>query len=190
MGLMVEHKNTNRERIVAAANRLFYEKGYNPTSFADVADELGISKGNLHYHFRSKNDLLDAVIALRMAFIKDLLARWDEEYPDGKQKLKRYARIMLNEEPDVVRYGCPMGTLNMELAKDQRELQAHSREMFELFRHWLEKALKRMGRRDYRALSLHILARAQGAATMAAVYADPGLLKAEYKRLLEWIETL
>ena len=93
---MAEHKQPNRERIVAAANRLFYEKGYNPTSFADVADELGISKGNLHYHFRSKNDLLDAVIALRIEFIKDLLVRWEEEYPDGRDRLKRYARIMLN----------------------------------------------------------------------------------------------
>ena len=90
----------------------------------------------------------------------------------------------------MVRYGCPMGSLNMELAKDQRDMQQHSREMFELFRHWLEKALKQMGRRDYRALSLHILAATQGAATMALVYSDAGLLKAEYKRLLEWIETL
>ncbi len=187
---MAVHKQPNRERIVAAANRLFYVKGYNQTSFADVADELGISKGNLHYHFRSKDDLLDAVIELRLQSIEQMLDRWEEEYPDGKDRLKRYARILLNEEADVVRYGCPMGSLNMELAKHQRDLQQHSREMFELFRHWLEKAFKQMGRRDYRALSLHLMARAQGASMIASVYADAGLLKAEHKRLLDWIETL
>ena len=89
-----------------------------------------------------------------------------------------------------MRYGCPMGSLNVELGKHQRDLQHRSREMFDLFQHWLEKALKQMGRRDYRALSLHILAVTQGAATMASVYSDAGLLKAEYKRLLEWIATL
>ena len=83
-----------------------------------------------------------------------------------------------------------MGSINIELGKDQRDLQLRSREMFELFRHWLEKAFKQMGRRDYRALSLHIMALAQGAATMAFVYSDEGLLKAEYRRLLDWIETL
>ncbi len=187
---MAEQKQPNRERIVATANRLFYTKGYNQTSFAHVADELGLSKGNLHYHFRSKNELLDAVIDLRMESIKQMLARWEKQYPDGKARLKRYARILLNEEADVVRYGCPMGSLNMELAKDQRDLQQHSRDMLELFRRWLEKACKQIGRRDYRALSLHIMARSQGAAMMAALYADVGLLKAEYKRLVDWIEML
>lgn len=187
---MTERKQPNRERIVAAANRLFYVKGYNQTSFADVADELGISKGNLHYHFRSKNDLLDAVIALRIGSIEQMLARWQKEYPDGKDRLTRYVRILLNEQTDVVRYGCPMGSLNMELAKDQRDLQQRSLEMFELFRHWLEKAFRQMGRRDFRALSLHVMARTQGAAMIASVYADAGLLKAEYKRLLDWIEAL
>ena len=40
---MSEAKQDNRERIIEAANRLFYMKGYNQTSFADVADELGIN---------------------------------------------------------------------------------------------------------------------------------------------------
>ena len=84
---MAEHKQPNRERIVAAANRLFYVKGYNQTSFADVADELGISKGNLHYHFRSKHDLLDAVVESRIAYIRENLARWEAEYPDGRDRL-------------------------------------------------------------------------------------------------------
>jgi AcrR family transcriptional regulator len=190
VAIVTERKQPNRERIVAAANRLFYVKGYNQTSFADVADELGISKGNLHYHFRSKNDLLDAVIALRIGSIEQMLARWQKEYPDGKDRLTRYVRILLNEQTDVVRYGCPMGSLNMELAKDQRDLQQRSLEMFELFRHWLEKAFRQMGRRDFRALSLHVMARTQGAAMIASVYADAGLLKAEYKRLLDWIEAL
>lgn len=187
---MAEQKQHNRERIVEAANRLFYVKGYNQTSFADVSDELGISKGNLHYHFRSKDVLLDAVIALRIDTIKHNLARWDKEYLDGKARLRRFVRMLLNEEADLVRYGCPLGSLNMELAKDQRDLQQRSREMFDLFRHWLEKTCKQMGRRDYRALSMHLLAMAQGSALMAYVYSDAGLLKAECKKMLDWVETL
>jgi len=49
---VAEHKQPNRERIVAAANRLFYVKGYNQTSFGDVADELGISPHTIRDHLK------------------------------------------------------------------------------------------------------------------------------------------
>ncbi|HEY9050185.1 MAG TPA: TetR/AcrR family transcriptional regulator [Gammaproteobacteria bacterium] len=187
---MAEQGQQSRERIVEAANRLFYIKGYNQTSFAAVADEVGISKGNLHYHFRSKDDLLDAIISFRINFIKQNLANWDEEYPDGKARLKRFVQMLLNEEADLVRYGCPLGSLNMELGKDQRDLQKRSREMFDLFQQWLEKAFKQMGRKDSKSLSTHLLTMAQGAALMTYVYSDRDLLKAECKNMFEWIETL
>ena len=137
---MSEARQDNRERIIEAANRLFYMKGYNQTSFADVADELGISKGNLHYHFRSKDDLLEAIIGLRMQVIESNLAQWGEEFADPKDKLRRFAQMLLNEEVDVIRYGCPLGSLNMELGKTQQELRDKSRDMFDLFQQWLEKA--------------------------------------------------
>ncbi len=187
---MAEQKQQSRDRIVEAANRLFYIKGYNQTSFADVADDVGISKGNLHYHFRSKDDLLDAIISFRIDIIRQNLAQWNEEYPDGKDKLKRFVQMMLNEETDLVRYGCPLGSLNMELGKDQRDLQKRSRDMFDLFQQWLEAAFKQMGRKDSKSLSTHLLTMAQGAALMTYVYADSNLLKAECKKMNEWIDTL
>ena len=187
---MSETRQDNRERIIEAANRLFYVKGYNQTSFADVADEVGISKGNLHYHFRSKDDLLEAIIALRMQVIQQNLKQWDEAFPDPKDKLRRFAKILLNEETDLVRYGCPLGSLNMELGKFQPSLRDKSREMFDQFRQWLEKVFKQLGRKDSKALSTHLLTMTQGTALMTYVYADRQILKDEYKKILEWIEML
>lgn len=187
---MSEARHDNRERIIHAANRLIYIKGYNQTSFADVADEVGISKGNLHYHFRSKDDLLEAIIALRMQAIEKNLAQWDEEFPDPKDKLRRFVQMLLNEETDLVRYGCPLGSLNMELGKYQLELRDKSREMFDLFQQWLEKAFQQMGCQDSQSLSAHLLTMAQGAALMTYVYADGDLLKNECNKILQWIESL
>jgi len=187
---MTEHKQDSRGRIVEAANRLFYIKGYNQASFADVADEVGISKGNLHYHFRSKDDLLDAVIVLRTKVIEQNLARWDEQYSNPKDKLKRFVQMLLMEEDGIARYGCPLGSLNMELGKSQRELRDRSREMFDLFQRWLEKAFKQMGYKNSLSLSNHLLSMAQGAALMTFVYADGQLLKDECDRIHEWIEGL
>lgn len=48
----------NRDRIVETAIRLIGEKGVEGTSLADIAKEVGISKGTLYYYYSSKNDLI------------------------------------------------------------------------------------------------------------------------------------
>lgn len=50
--------STTRERILEACRRLFNEKGYATTSLADIAASVGISKGNLTYHFPTKYELV------------------------------------------------------------------------------------------------------------------------------------
>ena len=49
---------TRREELTRIAARLFAEKGYQGTSLADLADELGVQKPSLYHHIDSKEDLL------------------------------------------------------------------------------------------------------------------------------------
>lgn len=54
-----EHMSTPRTKeIIAAAAKLFKEKGYHATTIQDVADEVGMLKGSLYYHIKSKEELL------------------------------------------------------------------------------------------------------------------------------------
>src|SRR6266542_3409730 len=62
-----------RERILAAALRLFNESGTATVSTNHIADALGISPGNLYYHFRNKEQIIRALF-------EQLFARWDELY--------------------------------------------------------------------------------------------------------------
>jgi len=59
----LSHDNNNREKILAAARSLMAEKGIMKTSLADIAREVGISKGTLFYHFASKDDLVNDILA-------------------------------------------------------------------------------------------------------------------------------
>lgn len=43
----------------------FYESEFEATSFAEIAKAVGISRGNFYHHFKTKDDILDAVIARR-----------------------------------------------------------------------------------------------------------------------------
>lgn len=187
---MTRKGQISRDRIIEAANRLFYTKGYNQASFADVAFAVGITKGNLHYHFKSKDELLQAIINYRMGFISEHLQQWDQQFPDAKDRLKRFVQMLLNEEHDIVRYGCPMGSLNVELGKCQLSLQAKAREMFDLYQDWLEKVFKQLDKKGSKSRSKHLLAMAQGAALMSYVYSDTKILKDEYKVIEDWIDSL
>ena len=53
---------STRQDILACARRLFDRHGYNGVSMRDIAKELDISVGNLTYHFKKKENLLEAIL--------------------------------------------------------------------------------------------------------------------------------
>ena len=55
------YKEQARERIVAAALRVFAEKGYHEATMEDVADRLGVSEGTIYLYFKSKRELFKAI---------------------------------------------------------------------------------------------------------------------------------
>ncbi len=180
-----------QQRIVAAANRLFYERGYNQTSFSEIAAAADIPRGNFYYHFKSKDEILAAVIASRVAAISAMLENWQQNIPGPRERLNRFIRIMLNDAQDVLRYGCPMGSLTMELAKSQLALQSQAARMFDLFAEWLQRQFVALGKGDAsRSLALHLLAETQGVALISNVYKDATFLEREAERLAHWLEGL
>lgn len=54
-------KNVKQD-ILRTARALFNERGYNGVSTQNIADAMGISKGNLNYHFHRKEDIIEAVV--------------------------------------------------------------------------------------------------------------------------------
>lgn len=51
-----------RSLILAAARRLFFEKGYEAATIQDILSTLAIAKGTLYHHFRSKEQILDGLV--------------------------------------------------------------------------------------------------------------------------------
>ncbi|WP_067177691.1 TetR/AcrR family transcriptional regulator [Microtetraspora niveoalba] len=58
----IQRTEESRRLLVTAAAELFAEKGYQRTSFIDIADKAGISRGSIPWHFGNKLGLLEAVI--------------------------------------------------------------------------------------------------------------------------------
>ena len=58
-----ERTEASKQKILDVAESLFMEKGYEDTTINDIVSVSGIAKGSLYYHYKSKEDVLDGIIA-------------------------------------------------------------------------------------------------------------------------------
>jgi TetR/AcrR family transcriptional repressor of nem operon len=178
---------TTRDHIVEAADQLFYRQGYEHTSFADIAAAVQISRGNFYYHFKTKDEILDAVIVARLANTRAMLDRWEIEGAEPADRIKSFIDILIANRADIKRYGCPVGTLCGELAKLNHAAQGEANKLFTLFRAWLSRQFMLLGCDDADMLAMHVLARSQGVATLANAFHDESFIRQEVKVLHDWL---
>ncbi|NQV98726.1 MAG: TetR/AcrR family transcriptional regulator [Rhodospirillales bacterium] len=180
-----------RQQIVDAADLLFYHQGYAPTSFSDIAAAVQISRGNFYYHFKTKDQILDAVIAARLAKTEQMLAGWESHTEDPAARIRSFIDILIRNRSDIERFGCPVGTLSAELAKLDHASQAEAVALFTLFRSWLARQFTLLGRSaDADALALHLLARSQGVATLANAFAEDSFISHEVGLMHAWLSEI
>lgn len=179
-----------REQIVEAADQLFYRQGYEHTSFADIAEAVQISRGNFYYHFKTKDDILDAVIALRLANTRAMLDRWEVEGAHPADRIRSFIHILVANRAKIMLHGCPVGTLCAELAKLDHGAQPKATEVFTLFRDWLRRQFALLGAAEVEAdaLAMHILARSQGVATLANAFHDEEFVRKEVDQMCDWLD--
>ncbi|OUR77792.1 TetR family transcriptional regulator [Alphaproteobacteria bacterium 46_93_T64] len=181
---------TTRDHIVEAADQLFYRQGFEHTSFSDIAETVHISRGNFYYHFKTKDEILDAVITLRIANKKAMLDQWKL---DGRQPLDRirsFIHILIANRTDIKRYGCPLGTLSTELSKLNHASQADATKLFTLFRTWLRQQFILLGlEKDADTFAMHLLARSQGVATLASAFDDEEFINQEVDQMYHWLNS-
>lgn len=87
------------ERILDVSQRLFLEKGYDNTTIQDIVEELGgLSKGAIYHHFKSKEEIMDAV-GDRMFFTNNPFEAVRKRSDlNGLQKLREVVRLNQSDE--------------------------------------------------------------------------------------------
>jgi AcrR family transcriptional regulator len=178
-----------RGEIIDAAKSLFYERGYTRTSFSDIVEQTGIRRGNIYHYFKTKEEILDAVIRQHASDYRALLALWDQQTTDPKERLHSFVQMLSSNRENLMRYGCPIGTLNTELSKDAIELHAGARVLFDILVEWLTTQFAALGSGEQaRGQALHLLGRCEGISVVGHVYNDPELIDSEISMLTNWID--
>jgi AcrR family transcriptional regulator len=101
-------RDPNRQRIVDAARAHFFSHGFRSVTMDDLAEELGISKKTLYAHFPGKFDLLEAVLAAKLAGVeatlKGVMRGHTHDFPAALQDLLAGTHRELDEiKPPFVR---------------------------------------------------------------------------------------
>ena len=187
---MVKKENSVRSVIIKAANELFYHNGYDETSFTQIAEKADISRGNFYHHFKTKEDILFAIVDYRVDDVTKTLKAWSDKYKTPIERIKRFIQILREEGGDAILYGCPMGTLNTQLGKSHKDLQPYARKIFDLFKVYLTEQFIQLGftKSNAEQYALHLISRNQGISVVAHTYHDIKFLKREADILDEWVD--
>ncbi|GAA3600484.1 TetR family transcriptional regulator [Nonomuraea rosea] len=101
-------REDTRARIQQIALRLFTEQGYEATSLREIAEELGVTKAALYYHFKTKDDIVASLVDLRVAELEELV-EWARSRPKTaemrRELLERYAdRLKESRYLEITRF--------------------------------------------------------------------------------------
>jgi AcrR family transcriptional regulator len=175
---MPSNSDQTRERIVAAAARLFYNEGIRAASVDAIAEKAGVTKKTLYYHFRSKDELIAAYLESRDQPTLDLYARWFEQTP-GSAADKVLGLFSEFARSDTTKWkGCGFLRTTAELANTPghpaiKAGAAHKKR----FEAWLAEALTREGVGNAAATARSIVVLLDGAATVMLIHRDPAYVE-------------
>ena len=132
-------------QVLDVAERLVQQRGFNGFSYADVGRELGITTAALHYHFRSKAELGEALIARYAERFDEALARLDATVASPRDELMSYAELYADVLQD--HRMCLCGMLAADYGTLPEPMRAHVVRFFDDNEAWLARVLER-GRAD------------------------------------------
>lgn len=181
---------STRDRIVLAASRLFAERGYGATSLSDIAESCGVLKGNLAYYFRTKPDLLGAVIQERQDRLWEALAQGAEPGAPPRVMIGRLLEHVRTTADDLARFGCPFGSLSTELGKSAAAVPDGGRSLVALQDFLHAQLASVMPAVEAQRAAEYLLAILQGAAVVSHAHRDPQITLRLVDAAEAWLDRL
>jgi TetR/AcrR family transcriptional repressor of nem operon len=179
------------------AMRLFWEKGYGSTSVADVLQGARVNSGSLYHFFPGKQDLLLAVLDCYQQGLHSMLLEpaW-RGVSDPLERifalLARYRRSLTDTD---CFYGCPIGSLALELHEPDLPVRERLAANFAAWTEAIHQCLKDAGPRlprelDRRELAAFVLTTMEGGVMQARTFRDIGSFDGAVRQLRGYFERL
>jgi len=138
-----------KDRLIIAARDLFWSHGYEATTLAEIVKKAEVNSGSLYYFFKTKEELLLAVLDWYMEnlfpqLIEPILAHISDPIERVFALLDGYRKALV---ATGCTYGCPIGNLTLELGDSLPRAREKLAKNFEGWRQWVRKFLEEAGSR-------------------------------------------
>lgn len=177
---MPRNSAVTRERILDAAYRLLYRKGFARVSMDDIAKAAGITKRSVYYHFESKDDLVGAVLEAQQTQALAMFEAWGLQAASSPGAFLSNLFIQLQRWAESPRWqGSGYTRLTMELADlpghpARKAAHKHKRAVEE----WLVAKLASLGARNSKRLAREVVLLAEGCVALVLIHSDPSYASA------------
>lgn len=185
-----------KQRLLKKARELFYLNGYNNTSIDDILKASHVKKGNLYFHYRSKEELGFAVLD---SYLVQEVEGVDRILNGPGSPLERIYRLFDSFRRNLARVGCrggcPIGNFALEMADHHNGFRMRINQVFMAWSTRLEEVLKKsidIGElppgTDPKALAVFLVALWEGGVMLVKTRKDPRVLKECLKSLKLMLE--
>lgn len=179
-----------KDRILDAANRLFYSEGIRAVSVDAIAAKAGITKKTLYYHFKSKDDLIEAYLVSRDQPNLALFRKW---YDDADGEVAAKVEAIFSNLAQSARHpkwkGCGFLRTAAELANKPghpaMKAGALHKKKFEA---WLAETFREHGTRDPEELARHVILLMDGAFSTVLLHRDPAYIESAGRAARQMVE--
>jgi TetR/AcrR family transcriptional repressor of nem operon len=193
---MPSHPDT-RDRLIMVAMTLFHEKGYGATSIQDILREAGAHAGSLYHAFPTKQELLLAVLERYRDGLQPMLL--DPAWKGVADPIERIFALLARYREALVTtecvYGCPIGSLALELHEPDPEVRALLAVNFSGWTQAIERCLADAGARlpknvNRKELASFVLTVMEGGVMQARTHRSLHPFDAAVRRLRDYFTRL
>ncbi|MGW0903409.1 TetR/AcrR family transcriptional regulator [Streptomyces sp. NPDC002853] len=179
-----------RRRLATEAARVLHEQGVERTTLADIARAADVPVGNVYYYFKTKDELVLAALSEHGAHLDELTGRLDQ-LPDPLDRLKALIEAWVAQREITARYGCPTGTLAVELDKRADGiLDTEAGTAIRRLLQWAEQQFRALDLPDPDDLALTLVSGYQGMSLLANALREPDIMTRQGAHLLHWLDSL
>lgn len=175
---------STKEQILKVSLKYFLTQGYDHTTLSQIANEVGIKKPSIYYHYKSKEELLSKSIELIINELKNTLSKVHDSSKSTKEQLENFFEAILNFNSNLsVLIGNSYDeTINIEtifqMTSNRFENVAKTiNDYFDFLIEEIEKILKTGQERgeiktslDYKTTAIEILSRIEGLIVISSIY--------------------
>jgi len=183
-------QKTTKDEIITKSIEVFRKQGYHKTSMSDLAIACGLQKGSFYYHFKSKEELMQAVLQMVHGYYNKKV--FSIAYEKDLSAEDRFVKLFKKQEPIITQdlAGCLFGNMTLESIGNKKEfknfLKAFFSDWIAAFQH-----LYQGNHSEEVALELaqQSVMEIEGALMMLRLYDDKNLLKSACLRVLDRLNT-